>query len=171
MIEIRNIKISLKIENLPLNNAIEVLKIKNIACKNHHNFISFQNKGFTFVLFKPSKNGYSHLNITKIKVQKDILRSVEKVKKLFKCNATNLKVDNIVATSNLKSTVNLKEIAKNKIFERIKYNPEQFPGLFLKFPVGTAIIFHSGKFVVVGCKNTADVQWISNTIYATIQKK
>jgi len=171
MIEIRNIKISLKIDSLPLNIAISILSNKNIPCRDHFNFISFKNQGFTFVLFKPSKNGYSHINITKITKGKDIARSGDIVKDLFKCSIAKSKIDNIVATDNLNLPLNLKNITKSKIFENIKYNSEQFPGLFVKFPVGTAIIFHSGKFVVVGCKNTADVKWISNTIYAGIQKQ
>lgn len=171
MVEVRNIKISLKIGLLPLNNAINILTVKNIQWKDHFNFISFRTGGFTFVLFKPSKTGYSHLNITKIKRFEDISRPIDILKDIFKCCIFNSKVDNIVATDNLQKIVDLKEVTKNKIFENIKHNPEQFPGLFIKFSVGTAILFHSGKFVVVGCRNIADVQWISDTIYAAIQRQ
>src|SRR5574343_477094 len=51
----------------------------------------------------------------------------------------------------------------------VHYNNERFPGLFIKFKrssskSGTAIVFHSGKIVIIGCKNPMQLRWISKAV-------
>ena len=61
-----------------------------------------------------------------------------------------------------------KEDALNECFENIKYNNEKFPGVFLKFKIGTVILFHSGKLVIVGCKNIENIECLISKICAHI---
>ena len=81
----------------------------------------------------------------------------------------NFKVDNIIATDDFHQHLNLKEIAQRKIFEKVKYNSEQFPGLFIKFNTGTVILFHSGKIVIVGCKTQQEVWKLSDLVITALQ--
>jgi TATA-box binding protein (TBP) (component of TFIID and TFIIIB) len=52
----------------------------------------------------------------------------------------------------------------------MKYNNEKFPGLFVKFKEGTAILFHSGKVVLVGCKNEENLKCLTTNIYVAMKQ-
>jgi transcription initiation factor TFIID TATA-box-binding protein len=77
-------------------------------------------------------------------------------------------IDNIIATTNLNRKLNLVDISSRKKFTNIKYNNEKFPGLFVKFNIGTAIIFHSGKIVIVGSKSIENIECVLNLILVSI---
>ena len=71
---------------------------------------------------------------------------------------TNPKIQNIVATSDVKTSIDLENflshIQEEKQFHII-YEPEQFPGAIIKFPVvqgvmATILLFSSGKLVCLG---------------------
>lgn len=58
----------------------------------------------------------------------------------------------------------------------VHYNNERFPGLFIKFKknkskFGTAIVFHSGKIVIIGCKCLSQLRWIAGAVSALISIK
>jgi len=70
----------------------------------------------------------------------------------------NPKIQSIVATADLKTSIDLEnflsQIRNEKKFRAI-YEPEQFPGAIVKFPVlegfeATVLLFASGKIVCVG---------------------
>jgi len=168
MIETRNVKISLKTSAVSLNNASVCLDTANINHKCYNNFITFKSE-FAFVLFKPSKNNINHINVSKLKTKQDIEQSVSIIKKVFAVKVISAKVDNIVATTNLDRKLDLCRIVKANIFKKAKYNPEQFPGLFVGLTKGSAILFHSGKTVIVGCKRNKDVRWVVKEIIATLK--
>ena len=67
-----------------------------------------------------------------------------------------IKIQNIVASANLQSTLNLEAVALE--LEDTEYEPEQFPGLVfkLKDPKTAALIFSSGKLVCTGAKSIDD---------------
>ncbi|MCK9564762.1 MAG: TATA-box-binding protein [Methanothrix sp.] len=67
-------------------------------------------------------------------------------------------VQNIVASADLKTDLNLNAIALGLGLENIEYEPEQFPGLVyrIKLPKVVVLIFSSGKLVVTGGKITED---------------
>lgn len=69
-----------------------------------------------------------------------------------------ISVQNIVASADLGSIVNLNAIAISLGLENIEYEPEQFPGLIyrLKSPKAAILVFSSGKLVVTGCKSIGD---------------
>jgi transcription initiation factor TFIID TATA-box-binding protein len=63
-----------------------------------------------------------------------------------------IKVQNIVASANLHSTLNLNAIAIGLGLENIEYEPEQFPGLVYRLsePKVVVLLFGSGKLVITG---------------------
>jgi transcription initiation factor TFIID TATA-box-binding protein len=69
-------------------------------------------------------------------------------------------VQNIVASADLKSDLNLNAVALGLGLENIEYEPEQFPGLVyrIKVPKVVVLIFSSGKLVITGGKSPEDCE-------------
>ena len=69
-----------------------------------------------------------------------------------------IKVQNIVASADLHSTLNLNAIAGGLGLENIEYEPEQFPGLVYRIsdPKVVVLLFGSGKMVVTGGRKPED---------------
>lgn len=67
----------------------------------------------------------------------------------------NSKIDNITATFSYPGEVDISFL--KSINPDFIYNKERFPGLFIKLPSGTAIIFNSGKINIIGSKSERDV--------------
>ena len=70
-----------------------------------------------------------------------------------------IQIQNIVATSDLGSEINLTSIAITLGLDRVEYEPEQFPGLVyrMKDPRVVILIFGSGKLVCTGARRPSDV--------------
>jgi len=70
-----------------------------------------------------------------------------------------IQIQNIVATSDLGSEVNLNSVAITLGLERVEYEPEQFPGMIyrLKEPRVVVLLFGSGKLVCTGARRPSDV--------------
>ena len=70
-----------------------------------------------------------------------------------------IEIQNIVATSNLESEINLNSIAVTLGLDRVEYEPEQFPGLVcrLEEPRVVVLLFGSGKLVCTGARRPSDV--------------
>ena len=70
-----------------------------------------------------------------------------------------IKVQNIVASADLHSVLNLNAIAIGLGLENIEYEPEQFPGLVYRLsdPKVVILLFGSGKLVVTGGKTPEDM--------------
>jgi len=68
-------------------------------------------------------------------------------------------VQNIVASADLHSGLNLNAIALGLGLENIEYEPEQFPGLVYRLsnPKVVILLFSSGKLVITGGKKPEDV--------------
>ena len=68
-------------------------------------------------------------------------------------------VQNMVATVDLKAKLNLTTIALALGMENVEYEPEQFPGLVYRIddPKVVALLFSSGKVVCTGAKKKADI--------------
>ena len=69
-------------------------------------------------------------------------------------------VQNIVASADLGSELNLNAIAIGLGLENIEYEPEQFPGLVyrLQEPKVVALLFGSGKMVLTGGKSPEELE-------------
>lgn len=76
-----------------------------------------------------------------------------KVKKELK-----VKIQNIVASIDLKKELHLSSISRGLLLEHVDYEPEQFPGLIYRMDdIGaTLLLFSSGKIVCTGTKNIED---------------
>jgi len=79
-------------------------------------------------------------------------------------------IQNIVATSDLKSELNLNAIAVGLGLENVEYEPEQFPGLVyrLKDPKVVVLIFGSGKLVCTGARRSEDAERAVDKIHAEL---
>ena len=69
-------------------------------------------------------------------------------------------VQNIVASADLGSVINLNAIAISLSLEKVEYEPEQFPGLVYRIdkPKVVVLLFGSGKMVCTGARKVEDVQ-------------
>jgi transcription initiation factor TFIID TATA-box-binding protein len=69
-------------------------------------------------------------------------------------------VQNIVASADLKTRLNMNAVALGLGFENIEYEPEQFPGLVyrIKQPKVVVLIFSSGKLVITGGKTPEECE-------------
>lgn len=82
----------------------------------------------------------------------------------------NLKVQNVVATVNLDTKLDLYHITKKT--KRSKYNPQRFAAVTLKIPRPrtTALVFSTGKMVVTGSKNEAEAHRATRMFAKKIQR-
>lgn len=157
---ITNIKVSLKSQRLCLNSVQKVLAEKKITFTKFTNFLVIRHE-YTYILFKTGKNNNNHINITKIKHLENIDKAVENINHmLFECGFCEIyrKVDNITASVNIKKSVDLLSLVSFFKNEKISYNPEKFPGIFIKFSIGTVILFHTGRCIIIGTKKTSDIE-------------
>ena len=84
--------------------------------------------------------------------------------------SVKLKVENIVASVDLFTPLNLEKIMV--ILPNSKYNPAEFPGI-IYHPYGSGIallIFSSGKLVVTGAKSVEDVEKTVSELVKTLFK-
>ncbi len=72
----------------------------------------------------------------------------------------DITIQNIVASADLQTVLNLNAIAIGLGLENIEYEPEQFPGLVyrLSTPKVVMLLFGSGKLVVTGGKKPEDAE-------------
>ena len=164
MFEIKNVKISLKLEIISLKTVIEHLKVNAIEFQVKNNYIVINYK-YSFVLFKPKNKQIRHVNVTKIPNLEEIDTAVDVFEnKIFNnlgVHINKIIVDNLTAVYNTGKSIYLPDIIKNKKDHFIiKYNNEKFPGMFVKFDVGTLIIFHTGKIIAVGCKTLDQLKYL-----------
>jgi transcription initiation factor TFIID TATA-box-binding protein len=82
-----------------------------------------------------------------------------------------IEVQNIVATSNLGSEINLNSIAVTLGLDRVEYEPEQFPGLVYRLdePRVVVLLFGSGKLVLTGARRPADLELALDKIRAELE--
>jgi transcription initiation factor TFIID TATA-box-binding protein len=71
-----------------------------------------------------------------------------------------IQIQNIVASADLGTKIDLVMIAMTFGIERIEYEPEQFPGLVYRIrePKVVMLLFSSGKVVITGGTNISDIK-------------
>jgi len=130
-------------------------------CKKHGNFFVYKDHTFCLTIFKlkHSEDRY-HINASKLKTKSDIQKVLLFVKEYFShsIKEESVKVDNITAKGDFGHSLNLFQICERKPIDSvINYHPAIFPGLYLKHKKGTVGLFTSGKYTIVGCKNSEDI--------------
>jgi transcription initiation factor TFIID TATA-box-binding protein len=96
----------------------------------------------------------------------DVHKAIRKVAKQIedagiKVNTKpDVEVQNIVASSDLETKINLNAIAISLGLEKVEYEPEQFPGLVYRIddPKVVVLLFGSGKLVCTGARKPDDVK-------------
>jgi transcription initiation factor TFIID TATA-box-binding protein len=96
----------------------------------------------------------------------DVHKAIRKVAKQIedagiKVNTDpDVEVQNIVASSDLETKINLNAIAISLGLEKVEYEPEQFPGLVYRIddPKVVVLLFGSGKLVCTGARKPEDVE-------------
>lgn len=75
-------------------------------------------------------------------------------------SSNEILVQNIVASADLRSVVNLNAVTLGFGLENIEYEPEQFPGLVYRMddPKVVILLFGSGKLVITGGKSISDCE-------------
>jgi transcription initiation factor TFIID TATA-box-binding protein len=83
---------------------------------------------------------------------------------------SNLKIQNIVATSSLGKPVSLTKLAR--MHANTEYNPEQFPGLVLRVakPKSAVLVFSSGNLVCTGTKSVQQVKEVVQQVIKQLAK-
>lgn len=68
-------------------------------------------------------------------------------------------IQNIVATTELDTTLNINKVALTLGLENVEYEPEQFPGMVYRVrdPKVVALLFSSGKMVLTGASKIEDI--------------
>jgi len=135
-----------------------------------------------------------HVNVTNIKSfgEIEVVTSYLANLKLIALPGT-VNIDNVTGLMHagkliLYEVVKHIQVRKNQVCENLSskfpgvhtlsvhYNNERFPGLFIKFKknkskFGTAIVFHSGKIVIIGCKCLSQLRWIAGAVSVLISIK
>lgn len=112
------------------------------------------------LLFRSGKvvcTGAKSLNQVKVAIT-TVAKQIEKSG--IKVDTTpDITVQNIVASSDLGTEINLNAIAISLGLEKVEYEPEQFPGLVYRIDVPKVVVllFGSGKLVCTGAKKPTDV--------------
>ena len=164
--KITNIKISVKCRNVCLDTVKQFLSENSIPYKQYNNYI-VTSLNYTYIIFKKNiKNieDICHVNITKLNNLDCLSEAINNIKILSKetsiCSYT---IDNITVSKNFNTSIKLLDLLSRLPSDiRATYNSETFPGVFLKFPnkIGTAILFHTGKCVLLGCKKVNHIEHI-----------
>jgi len=70
---------------------------------------------------------------------------------------SEIKIQNIVATTQLGKDIDLTKLAKT--LPNTEYNPEKFPGLVLRIknPKASLLLFSNGKVVCTGTKSETEL--------------
>ena len=190
MVRITNVKVSCKIPEIALNDVKEICKEKEISYKCFNNFVVFRTKGFTYTLFKKRSHLDSlkeckkiedqkcHCNITKC-LFSNVRKALKTLALLIKCEYSDLQytIDTITAAGCLGFGLDLENaVSENTcLSNKIKFNPEVFPGIFISVaPSIKGIFFRSGKYVIVGCRSIKEIinskKWLTQKV-AVIHRK
>ena len=163
--EISNVKLSAKIpRNTCLDQLEELCTLRKIRTRRPKrcNLLVIHRK-FTHIVFKSSikfKQRLQHVNLTKVLLH-EVEEAVDELAYLIEQDPSHIlySIDNITASGDLKQTLHLEDfIERNyQIESDITYQPEIFPGLFIKNEYGKTIIFRSGKYIIIGMYESYEI--------------
>jgi transcription initiation factor TFIID TATA-box-binding protein len=83
-----------------------------------------------------------------------------------------VKIVNIVASGDLGREYDLVELSKDLDIPHIQYEPENFPGLQVRFEKGGPVLslFSSGKYTITGVETQSELESVYTNVLNTIQK-
>lgn len=161
---VSNVKISCKAQLFNTNN---ISFNRDIDIKQYNNFNVIKNK-YTFIIFTKSKIKQKfHVNITKIPSFDHIPKAIEELKNIIEnsFSVKDIKIENITCLHILNMEINLIKIFKNITFSKFskdivntRYNPEKFPGMFIKLKKCSILLFSSGKIVIIGATSEEEAK-------------
>ncbi|MEN3052172.1 MAG: TATA-box-binding protein, partial [Candidatus Methanosuratincola petrocarbonis] len=155
-------KDEVKVENIVasvnLADKLDLDKINREAPEN----VEYEPEQFPGLVFRISDPKTATLLFRSGKANCTGAKSVEDVhiavKKLIE--KPKITIQNIVATYDLKTELNLNEVASHLGYENVEYEPEQFPGLVYRLdsPRLVVLLFGSGKIVCTGAKDVEGIR-------------
>lgn len=173
---ITNIKLSIKCQGVCLSSVLKQAAELNLKTKVFANYIVLKSQ-FTYIIFKANsykENRTNHINVTKINSFEKVDTACQFLQDLQEgLLIISSKIDNITVSYDFKQSFCLHATAISLSSVCLTtLNTETFPGLFLKFKngYGTAILFHTGKCVLLGCKDTTQIEYILKIIHEKSQK-
>ena len=162
-IVIHNVKFSVKLKQGRFN---------FLNSYKQRNFIVVRGK-YTYVIFKPNKEGVHHINITKVPSLEQVSSSVQHLRSMIiEGELSQPRIDNLTATLNLQQTLNLYSLydSMKQDFRNIRFCPWKFPALFWRQTCGTLYFFASGKVNLVGFKTPEQLNDACRQCLAVMKK-
>jgi transcription initiation factor TFIID TATA-box-binding protein len=77
-------------------------------------------------------------------------------------------VENMVAMFNLGTRVDLERASQ--AMENVMYEPEIFPGMFIRVGKKAVLVFHSGKGIVAGAKSIEEAERIASDVEEQVKR-
>lgn len=167
-IKIENIVASTKLaDSFDLNLIVEKFPFAEYNKKKFPGLVyRVSNPKAAFLIFTSGKvvcTGSKNVNDVNYVIS-ELSKSFKKIN-VISYEKPEISIQNIVASSDLQTILNLNAIAVGLGLENIEYEPEIFPGLVYRVekPKVVILIFSSGKLVVTGgktpedCKNGVEV--------------
>ena len=169
-LKIYAVKASAKIPETDLMKVEEFCQEKSVRCKrfNWGHLVVFDR--YTFTFFKKGEKSVSdqHVNIKKL-TSLNIESAIKDLAWFIDAEPNHIfyNVDNITAGSDLRTNIDLEKFILNNqdISDLMNYNPERFPGLFLRGEYGKVLLFKSGKMVFVGCKTNDQIEQLNEYMH------
>lgn len=172
---VSNVKISCKIR---LISSDEISFNTDNVMKRYNNFTVVKKK-YSFIVFTKTKQSRNfHVNITKIPSTEHISKALDELKLVISNEfiIETFKVENMTCLYQITTKINLltfyNNLKLNAYFEIVqkRYDPEKFPGMFLTLKKCSALIFSSGKIVIIGASNEQDAKQGIKIIYDLLKK-
>lgn len=110
--------------------------------------------------------GSGKVVLTGAKSQEIVAKGLEKLVKFLRelnidiIENPEYSIQNIVASADLETHINLNKIAMKLTLDKVEYEPEQFPGLVYRIdePKVVVLLFGSGKLIITGAKSIDDAK-------------
>lgn len=126
----------------------------------------FRSFGSTFLIPRSGK-----ITLVGAKSKKQVVDSFQKFIKEFdnlgiSCRFApdKIQIQNIVAQGEFERNLDLTSLSVGLGFENTEYEPEQFPGLVYRDQDGVILFFTSGKFIITGISELAQVEVVANRV-------
>lgn len=80
-----------------------------------------------------------------------------------------INIQNIVVQGEFEEDLDLSSLAIGLRFEKVEYEPEQFPGLVYREQNAVVLFFASGKFIITGVPEFNQIERVASRIYRKLE--